>query len=292
MQEHNGFSHRNDNPPDTPTLHPMGFTDILDGMFNLYWKHFRLFFEIIAVYVVLGLVVDQIAALLITSDVISSTSIAVLVFTLVCDIVISLLVGIGLAYASAVIYLGRTIDPHAALGRASQCFWRYFAVAFLWGLPVIGLAVTVIGIPLAIYFAVRWGLYGLPVILEGSTGWGALARSTELVKGSWGRVFGIGLVIFLLIFMIGVILQAVFGYILTVMGVPEISEATTALEMLRRLLIPASNEIGWLAYTIRGFVQLCVSAFVMPIEHLGFTLLYFDQRIRKEGFGAEKQITD
>jgi hypothetical protein len=292
MQEHNELEHTNNNQTDSTPLQPMRLTDILDRMFSLYWKHFRLFFGIIAVYVVLGLAIDQISALLITSDVVSSKSIAVLIITFLSDIVVSLLVGIGLAYAGAQVYLGRTVTRHAALGQASQCFWRYFGVAFLWGLPVAGLAVTIIGIPLAIYFAIRWGLYGLPVILEGSSGWGALTRSAELVKGSWGRVFGIALVIYLLIFMIAFILQAAFGYILTSMGVAEIKEATTPLEMFRQLLIPASNEIGWFAYTIRSFVQLCVSAFVMPIEHLGFTLLYFDQRIRKEGFGVERQITD
>ena len=292
MQEHNELQHTNNNQPDTASLQPMGFTEILDGMFSLYLKHFRLFFGIIAVYVVLGLVIDQISALLITSDTVSSTSVAVLVFTFVWDIVVSLFVGIGLAYVGAQLYLGRTVTRDAAFGQASQCFLRYFAVAFLWALPVVGLAVTVIGIPLAIYFAVRWGLYGLPVILEGSSGWNALTRSADLVKGSWARVFGVVLVIYLIIFMIAFILQAAFGYILTTMGVPEIEEATTPLEIFRQLLIPASNEIGWFAYTIRSFVQLCISALVMPIEHLGFTLLYFDLRIRKEGFGVERQATD
>ena len=292
MQEHNELQHTNNNQPDTASLQPMGFTEILDGMFSLYLKHFRLFFGIVAVYVVLGLVIDQISALLITSDTVSSTSVAVLVFTFVWDIVVSLFVGIGLAYVGAQLYLGRTVTRDAAFGQASQCFLRYFAVAFLWALPVVGLAVTVIGIPLAIYFAVRWGLYGLPVILEGSSGWNALTRSADLVKGSWTRVFGIVLVIYLIIFMMAFILQGAFGYILTTMGVPEIEEATTPLEIFRQLLIPASNEIGWFAYTIRSFVQLCISALVMPIEHLGFTLLYFDLRIRKEGFGTERQATD
>lgn len=292
MQAHNELAPTNNNQPETTPPQPMGFTDILDGIFSFYSKHFRLFYGIIGVYIVLGLTMDQISALLITSDAISSKSIGVFIVAFLWDIVVSLFVGIGLAYASAQIYLGRTVTPHAAMGEASQCFWRYFAVAFLWGLPVVGLAVTIIGIPLAIYFAVRWGLYGLPVILEGNSGWGALARSTELVKGSWGRIFGILLVIYLIIFMIAFVLQAVFGYILTSMGVPEIEEATTLLEMLHQLLVPASNEIGWFAYTIRSLVQLCVSAFVMPIEHIGFTLLYFDQRIRKEGFGIERQETD
>lgn len=292
MQEYNELEPINNNQPDTTSLQPMGFTEILDGMFSLYGKHFRLFIGITSVYIVLGLVMDQISALLITNDVISSKSIAVFIFAVLWDIVVSLFVGIALAYASAQIYLGRTVNRDIAFGQASQCFWRYFGVAFLWGLPVVGLAGTVIGIPLAIYFAVRWGLYGLPVILEGSSGWNALTRSSDLVKGSWGRVFGILLAIYLIIFMIAFILQAILGYILTSVGVAEIEEATTPLEMLRQLFIPASNEIGWFAYTIRGFVQLCVSALIMPIEHLGFTLLYFDLRIRKEGFGVERQTTE
>ena len=292
MQEHNELAHTNNNQIDTTSLQPMSFTDILDGMFSLYRSHFQLFWGIIAVYIVLGLAIDQISAFLITSGAVSGTSVAVLVFTILCSIVLSIFVSAGLTYASGQAYLGSAITSQEAFQQASVYFWMYLATTFLWGLPVVGLSMTVIGIPLAIYFGVRWGLYSLPVIFEGSRTWNALARSAELVKGSWLRVFAITLVIYLITFMITFILEYVFGFVLSSVGVAELEEPTTPLETVRRLFIPASNEIGWFAYTVRGFVRLCISAFTMPLERIGFTLLYFDQRIRKESFGIEMPIND
>ena len=291
MQEYNRLDQPNSNQTDTPSLQPMYFSDILDGMFTLYGKHFRLFFGIIAVYIVLGLAIDQFSALLSTGDTVSSTNIVVSVFATVCDVLLSILVSAALTYASARVYLNRVLTAGDALQQAQQHFWTYFGAVFFWSLIVGGLSVTVIGVPFAIYLGVRWGLYGVPVMFEGSSAWNALGRSAELVRGSWLRVFGITLAILLVTIMIVYILTEAFDYVLTSIGIAKAEEPTTLLETLRRLFIPAVNEIGWSAYTIRGLVQLCITAFIMPIERIAFTLLYFDQRIRKEGFGVDRGVT-
>ena len=292
MQEHNELDPTNNNQIETVSPQPMHFTSILDGMFSLYGRNFRLFFGIITVYLVLGFAIDQISALLSTGDAVSSTNVVVSVFTGICRVVVITLVSAGLTYASARICLGRIITSGDALQQARQHFWAYFGAVFFWSLAVGGLAVTIIGIPFAIYFGVRWGLYGVPVMVEGSRTWNALGRSTELVRGSWWRVFGIMLVITLITLMIVYVLQNSLDYVLSSMGVPKAEEPTNTLESIRRLFISDVNEIGWSAYTIRSFVQLCITAFIMPIERIGFTLLYFDQRIRKEGFGVARQVTE
>lgn len=292
MQEHNELDPTNNNQIETLSPQPMHFTSILDGMFSLYGRNFRLFFGIIAAYLVLGFAIDQISALLSTGDAVSSTNIVVSVLTGICRVVVITLVSAGLTYASARLCLDRIITSGDALQQARQHFWAYFGAVFFWSLAVGGLAVTIIGIPFAIYFGVRWGLYGVPVMIEGSRAWNALGRSTELVRGSWWRVFGIMLVITLIILMIVYVLQNSLDYVLSSMGVPEAEEPTNTLESIRRLFISDVNEIGWSAYTIRSFVQLCITAFIMPIERIGFTLLYFDQRIRKEGFGVARRVTE
>ena len=292
MQEHNELNHTNNNQIDNTSLQPMVFTDILDGMFSLYGRHFQLFFGIIAVYLVLGLAIDQIVALFSTGNAMSLTNVVVLVFAGGCKFIVTTLVGAGLTYAGAQVYLGRAITSADALQQASQRFWTYFGASMLWGLVVVGLSATIIGIPFAIYFWVRWGLYGVPVMFEGSRSWNALERSTELVRGSWWRVFAIALVITLITLMIVYVLQNSLGFVLSKIGIAAAEEPTTSLETLRRFFIPTVSEIGWFAYTIRGLVQLCITAFLMPIGRLGFTLLYFDQRIRKEDFGVARQVTD
>ena len=292
MQEYNELEPTNNNQIETQPSQPMVFTDILDGMFSLYGRHFRLFFGIIAVYLVLGFAIDQISVFLSTDNALSATNIVVSVFTGICRVVVIILVSAALTYASARIYLGRALTPRDALQQAQHHFWTYFGAVFFWSLAVGGMAVTIIGIPFAIYFGVRWGLYGVPIMIEGSRARNALRRSTELVRGAWLRVFAITLLITVITFMLAFILTAAFDYVLSSVGVPEAEEPTTFLENIRRLFISDVNEIGWSAYTVRSFVQLCITAFIMPIERIGFTLLYFDQRIRKEGFGVARQVTD
>ena len=292
MQEHNDLAQTNSNQTDTTRLQQMGFTDILDGMFSFYRSHLRLFLGIAVVYLVLEFVIDQISVFLLETDGTSITSLVILIFTGLFSVAVSTFIAAGLAYASAHVYLGRDILPGIALQRAWQRFWTYLGSLILWFLVVGGLTITIIGIPFAIYFSVRWGLYSLPVLLEGTTARNALRRSTELVKGSWWRVFGIMLAISLISFMIYFILEASLSFLLSWMGLAEAEEPTGFLDTLRQLFIPTPSEIGWFSYTIRRLVSLIIATFTMPISVIGSTLLYFDLRIRKEAFDIEMQVTD
>lgn len=292
MQEHNDLAQVNSSETGTPPLQPMDFTDILDGMFSFYRSHFQLFLGVVAIYLVLSFGMDQISVFLFEIDSTLSTSGGVLIVTVLFEIGISTWVGAGLAYASARIYLGREIMPGAALQRAWQRLWTYFGSFILWLLVVGGLTVTIVGIPFAIYFSVRWGLYPLPVLFEGATSGNALRRSTELVKDMWWRIFGIMLAVSLIAFMIDFILEVSSGFLLSWMGVAEIESPTGVLDTLRQLFLPTASEIGWVPYTIRRLVSLSITALTMPISVIGATLLYFDLRIRKEAFDIEMQVTD
>ncbi len=295
MQENNDSAQVNSDETQTTPIQAitraMDFTDILDGMFSFYRSHFRLFLAIVAVYFVLEFGIELIFAYF-TTLAAAGTVILISAFTLIATSVISILVTAGLMYASAHVYLGREITPGAALQQALQRFWTYLGSVMLWGLVVLGLIVTVIGIPFAIYFSVRWGLYTLPVLFEGTTARNAFRRSTELVKGTWWRVFGIMLAISLISFMIYFILEASSGFLLSWMGLTEAEEPTGLLDTLRQLFVPTLSEIGWFSYTIRRLVSLGIAAFTMPISAIGSTLLYFDLRIRKEAYDIEMQLTD
>ena len=292
MQEHNDLAQVNSNETGNTHLQPMDFTDILDGMFTFYRSHFRLFITIAVVYLVLSFGVDLISVFLLETDATMGTGLVILVFTILFSVVVSTFVVAGLAYASAHVYLGREIIPGAVLQQAWQRFWTYLGSLILWSLVVGGLTITIIGIPFAIYFSIRWGLYSLPVMLEGTTARNALRRSTELVKGTWWRVFGIMLAISLISFMIYFILEASSSFLLTWMGLTEAEAPDNLIDSLRQLFIPTPSEIGWFSYTIRGLVSLIIATFTMPISIIGSTLLYFDLRIRKEAYDIEMQVTD
>ncbi len=292
MQEHNELVHPNNNATGTTALQPMDFTDILDGILTLYRSHLRLFFGIVAVYVILGFSIDQISVFLIQEGSVLGINTIVIGFTVLGNTVVFILGVAGLIYASAQVYLRREITTKAALQQASRRFWPYVWSGILWGLVVGGLFVTVIGIPFAIYFSMRWGLYSLPVLFEETTGRNALRRSTELVKGSWWRVFGIMLAISLISFMIGFILQESFEFILSLIGIAAPEAPANFLEQLQRLYMPISSEMGWFSYSVRRLVSLSIAFITMPIGPIGSTLLYFDLRIRKEAYDVESQVGD
>ena len=291
MQERNDLERVNSSDSGTTPLQPMGFTDILDGMFSFYRSHFQLFLTIAVVYLVVSFGMDPIV-FLVETNVTTGAGLVILLFTIfLINVAVSVFVFAGLAYASAHVYLGGGITPGAALQRAWQRFWTYLGSLILWSLVVGGLTITIIGIPFGIYFSVRWGLYSLPVLFEGTTARNALRRSTELVKGTWWRVFGIMLAVSLISFMINFILEVSSGFLLTWMGA-EAEAPTGLLDTLRQLFLPTPSEIGWFSYTIRRLVSLSITALTMPIGVIGSTLLYFDLRIRKEAYDLEMQVTD
>ena len=89
------------------------------------------------------------------------------------------------------------------------------------GLALLGMSITIIGIPFAIYFGVRWTFIWQAVLVEGTGSRAALSRSSDLVKENWWRVLGIVLVVSIIAGAISSILSfipiigAIIGTILT-----------------------------------------------------------------------------
>ncbi|MDE0637056.1 MAG: hypothetical protein OXI43_14560 [Candidatus Poribacteria bacterium] len=316
MQEHTDLVPENNNQTVTTAMQPMSFTDILDGMFTLYRHHFRLFLEIAVVYLVFAFVIDQMYAFAAFNLGMEDT-LSILFYHLLGTFLLSLLVGGALIYASAHVFLKRDITAGDALKQTLQRYFSLLGSALFWALVVFSpfiviiivmlsgnmmlqilvfLGAFIIGIPFSIYFGVRWGLYSLPVLFEKTSATKALSRSTELVKGTWWRVFGIMVAIFLITFMISFILQTSFWAIFNSITGPtlaeKIGEEPTIWESIRILFVPTPNDIGWSAYLIRSFVTLSIAALLMPIGSIGSALLYFDMRIRKEAYDLEMQATD
>ncbi len=290
MQEHTDLAPKNNSQTAIPAMQPMSFTDILDGMFTLYRNHFRLFLGITVVYLVIAFVIEQMYAFAAFNR--GMEDFAVLFYYLLGIFLLSLFVGGTLIYAGAHAFLKKDITAGDALKQTLQRFFSLLGSAMLWTITVFGLFITIIGIPFSIYFGVRWGLYSLPVLFEKTSAARALKRSSELVKGSWGRVFGIMLAIFLITLMIGFILQTSFWVIFNSIIGSTATEEPTFLETIRILFFPTPNDIGLSAYLIRSFVELSIETLLMPIGSIGSALLYFDMRIRKEAYDIEMQVTE
>lgn len=116
------------------------------------------------------------------------------------------------------------------------------------------LSFLLIGIPLLVFVTVVWFFYIQVIMVEGKKPIEALMRSLELVRGTWWRVFGIGVA---------------FAALLVA--------SASALALPGVLLSLKYRLAGDLLVTITGVL-------VTPLVYIGATLVYFDLRVRKENY--------
>ena len=263
----------------------MRFEDILDTTFSLYRKHFWLFLGLVAFSVLSELVLHLLSDF---SQLFFDDSFLLGIAAVLITITF-FVIGIGgIAIGSGATYLGENITIRSALQQTMDSFWQLLGCFLLWSLVVTVLTVTVIGIPFALYFAVRWGFFIQTIMFEKPVISIALGRSSELVKGMWWRVFGMLFAILLLSTVVHAIIEISIGFILIATNL--VSEVDF-IDILQWGLFGESFESSTpLFHAISIVIHLVVYAISFPIWIIGITLLYFNQRIRKEGFDIEMQI--
>ena len=111
------------------------------------------------------------------------------------------------------------------------------------------------------FLSVKFAFISLAVILEGLGPVDALKRSWNLSKGSFWRILGRMIIIGLVVGVIGMILGAIIGAILGA-GASLSTAMTTSL--------------------ISSFLTTLVSAVIIPVQSSYQTLMYLDERMRKE----------
>ena len=164
-------------------------------------------------------------------------------------------------------------------------------VGYMWMLDSLGNSIQVslfrLGFfPFLCFYLVCWVFYGPVVLLEEPIAVQALGRSKRLVRGTWRRVFGIVLAITLFSLAIDYILGSSFGVILAMFGVirdGSLMETVTSLFGMKYIVDRPTSMVSLIMYLIYRAVE----TFTLPIHAIGVTLLYFDLRIRKEGFDLE-----
>ncbi len=289
MLEQNNTSLQDNNQSTLATipLKPMGFGEILDTAFGLYRKHFTLFLRLVAFSVLAEL------ALHLFTDFshFFFSRYLLLGIGMVIFAVTFFTIGVGgIVIVTGATYLNEDITIRSVLQQTVQRFWELLACFFLWSLVVGGLTVTIIGIPFAIFFAVRWGFFIGTAMLEKPVVSTPFRRSGQLVSEMWWQMFGMLLAIFLFSTLVHMILEISIGFIFILtnpggeIGFIEILEWGILSE-------PFENSTP-LFYAILIIIHLCVYAISFPIWIIGITLLYFNQRIRKEGFDIEMQARD
>ena len=153
----------------------------------------------------------------------------------------------------------------------------------------------------ALYVGLRWIFCSLAAVFEEKSAVQSLKRSGELVKGAWWRVFGIVIGIVLLTTFILSILPLSWGLISGVTDgrqageqVPQ--EDENLLEKWMGMFEWESPELtSWRSlaqYAIWSCLDLAMTCLILPIGVIGIALVYFDRRIRKEGFDIEMRLTN
>ncbi len=128
---------------------------------------------------------------------------------------------------------------------------------------IVGLLLTIPGIVVAIWLGVRWFSGAYAVVIEGKGPIAGLVRSWNLVTGSWWRVFGIGLVFAIVIIVAAMVISIPIGIVGGIAGGEEGAGIVGAI-------------VGGLATVV-----------VTPFAYIAGVLIYFDLRVRKEGFDLD-----
>jgi hypothetical protein len=116
------------------------------------------------------------------------------------------------------------------------------------------------------WMSLRYSLAVPACVVEELPATGAIKRSIQLSQGSRGRIFVLGLLVYAVRMLLGVL----FGFPLIALAVKHPGHPL---------------PVGWLMFQQVGvFVS---SSLIGPIYSIGLTLFYYDQRIRKEGFDIE-----
>ncbi|MBI1744581.1 hypothetical protein HYR54_16155 [Candidatus Acetothermia bacterium] len=244
-------------------LQPLSMGDLFDEVFSLYRNNFVL---IVGITGLVNIPINIFTKLWESSLVrgspfrdITSTDLVTPVVLLLLSLVSLYLSQAALTKAIAERYLGHASSIASAYNFALHRFFPFVGTLFLVGLAWVVGVVTLIGW----IFVFFWLIFVNPVFVVEDRAFGdAMGRSRELAKQNWGRIFLVGLLIALLTWVvslgIGLFSRFFFG------AFPQGIQAVLA-----------------------GVIEGLAEALATPIGLSALVLLYFDIRVRKEGYDLE-----
>ena len=301
-------------------LRAMGFGELLDTAFSLYRVHFWSFLGIAAAYFIAMLVGVSISFF---DDWIGKNAKALIwILTIFAIFGVSVFVVSALVFASAQAYLDGKIRTWTVLKQGGRQFFRCCVGVLIFGLlaailsfllvsmvsllllmlvqnsirnefwlAAISLGAGIMAASIIGSFVVYWCFYTLVNFVEGASIRTGLKRSRELIKGERWRIIGTMFAIFLLSIVIAIILRATFAFPLTLTGLSGVGNYFENVRWMVLWELPTKRAELHLSYALMYLINLGIDTFTMPIWVIGCTLLYFDQRIRKEGFDIEVMAT-
>ncbi|MEA2220008.1 MAG: hypothetical protein QOJ35_2634 [Solirubrobacteraceae bacterium] len=264
----------------SPRLRPLSLGEILDVSIKICLRHWRTLLKAVLVVVVpvqiVGTIVNAdytLSSFDFSFDTSSQKTpqqtldelnqyLGGLAISTLLQVLAALLASAACLRAIAQAYLGEQPDWRASLAFA----WRRLP-SLLWLTLLYGLGVTLMTLLLVapgVWIYVLWA-FALPALLvEGVRGTAALRRSAGLVKGRWWRTFGVLAVGFILAGVVSTVVQGAF---------------------LVGIVVQPNNDVLVLVLSaLSGIVGLAIGT---PFQAALLAVVYFDLRVRKEGFDLE-----
>ena len=245
---------------------PMSTGQILDKTFRLYKSNFVRFLAVVAVIQVpLGLI-----AMLLQSVMLQSPGESAAVFALIGGLVLVFFAVVGRNLCNGALmksvsesYLGKEATVSEAyrfvLPKLGTLIWASILVALIVAAGFILLIVP------GVIFSLIYAITIPAIVLEGVKARQGMGRSRSLVKGNLGKVFAILFVVTVL----GLIVGSVFGFVAQMLVTLTVEPTTSTAIVIKQVFSIASEVL------------------VMPIGAAASILLYYDLRIRKEGFDLD-----
>jgi hypothetical protein len=260
----------------TPTqLRPLGLGEILDAAFKIYRTHFKtlaLCVLVVAVPLTILAVLVQASAAdnafdptptaAQTDARFSGAGIAGFAGSALLAALATLLATAACTRAIAGAYLGEQVSWRESIRYAGRKLVPLIVLAILVALAsALGVIVLFVG---AIFVFVRT-VVSTPVLLVEDVGPGAaFKRSWSLVGGRWWATFATVLIVYIITAVVGGILQVA---------------------LIVPLLGGSGSEL--LGAVLTGLAQVLTNVVTLPLTAGVITLIYFDLRVRKEGFDLE-----
>jgi hypothetical protein len=238
---------------------------------RMYFTHLRLFLGIGLIFLPLGVLITAVQYLTFQSGGLNglvaaagrtNADVDFLVFAMGL-----LLTVFGLAIVQSVTALamveideGRSVTAMAAYRKALPTLGSLVATLLFVVVALALVSLTAIGTILDAWLTVRWSMLAQVHVLENTTGYTALRRSANLVRGNWWRVAAMVLFVTFLALLLG--------------------------PLCGTLLLFVTHE----SFNFINFVASLIDAIVLPYAAIATTYLYFDLRLETQGEPAEEGV--
>jgi hypothetical protein len=255
-------------------LRPLSTGELLDRTFSLYRSHFALFLGIFALPHLCVLAFQCLAFAFQSPGNQMRNVLTAAIFSVLAGLLSIVVIAASQAatvVAVSNVYLDRPASVMDSFSKVKHqiggVIWLSAKVGFLVGLACIALIVP------GILLAVRWSLAVPAKVLEDKNSGEAMSRSSELTLGNRGRVFVIWFLFVILSIGVSMLLQWPIQIAAGVGGLTALQHAA----------------VGWrVASLVATFISQCL---VGPLATIAFSLVYYDERVRKEAFDLQLMMT-